>query len=172
VFPFLCIDLDNGSKFTNKHLLAYRTERQITCTRARPVTVRAQDGRTGRLSASLDGCCCRPVCRPPRSRSPPGWRRLRHPGLRTTLEQADKPAAYWTMGSPRSGIDKDRTGHGQTGTYFGRPAATKLPNGDTAADFDGKTEYLQVKDAAALSTATAACSRLRHGCARTRWNSL
>lgn len=66
----------------------------------------------------------------------------------------DKPAAYWTMGSPRSATEKDRTGHGHTGTYFGRPAATKLPNGETAADFDGKTEYMQVQDAAALSTAT------------------
>jgi hypothetical protein len=67
---------------------------------------------------------------------------------------ADKPSAYWTMGTPRSATEKDRTDHGHTGTYFGRPAVTKLPNGDIAADFDGKTEYLQVKDAAALSTAT------------------
>lgn len=65
-----------------------------------------------------------------------------------------RPAAYWTMGSPRSGTEKDATDHGHKGTYLGRPAATSLPNGDTAADFDGKTEYLQVKDAAELSTAT------------------
>ncbi|NKX55830.1 LamG domain-containing protein [Arthrobacter sp. E918] len=58
------------------------------------------------------------------------------------------------MSSPRSSTEKDRTGHGHTGRYFGRPAATRLPNGDTAADFDGKTAYLQVKDAAALSPAT------------------
>ena len=67
----------------------------------------------------------------------------------------DGPVAYWTMASPRNGTEKDRTGHGHTGTYFGRPAATRLPNGDTAADFDGKTEYLQVRDAPALSTAAA-----------------
>jgi hypothetical protein len=66
----------------------------------------------------------------------------------------DRPSAYWTMGSPREATEKDRTGNKHTGTYFGRPAATTLPNGDTAADFDGKTEYLQVKDAAALSPAT------------------
>jgi hypothetical protein len=66
----------------------------------------------------------------------------------------DRPSAYWTMGSPREPTEKDRTGNKHTGTYFGRPAATKLPNGDTAADFDGKTEYLQVKDADALSPAT------------------
>jgi hypothetical protein len=71
-----------------------------------------------------------------------------------TTVLADKPSAYWTMGSPRSATEKDRTNHRHTGTYFGRPAVTKLPNGDTAADFDGKAEYLQVKDAAALSTAT------------------
>jgi hypothetical protein len=70
----------------------------------------------------------------------------------TVLE--DRPSAYWTMGSPRKGTEKDQTGNKHTGTYFGRPAATTLPNGDTAADFDGKTEYLQVKDAAALSPAT------------------
>jgi hypothetical protein len=66
----------------------------------------------------------------------------------------DRPSAYWTMGSPRDGAEKDQTGNKLNGTYVGRPAATKLPNGDTAADFDGKTEYLQVKDAAALSPAT------------------
>jgi hypothetical protein len=76
---------------------------------------------------------------------------------RATYDQtvlADKPSAYWAMASPRSGTEKDQTPNGHTGTYFGRPAPTKLPNGDTAADFDGKTEYLQVKDAAALSPAT------------------
>jgi hypothetical protein len=71
---------------------------------------------------------------------------------RTVLD--DGPVAYWTMASPRSGTEKDRTGNGHTGTYFGRPAAIRLPNGDTAADFDGRTEYLQVRDAPALSTAT------------------
>jgi hypothetical protein len=70
----------------------------------------------------------------------------------TVLE--DGPSAYWTMGSPRDDTEKDRTGNNHTGTYAGRPAVTTLPNGDTAADFDGKTEYLQVKDAAALSPAT------------------
>jgi hypothetical protein len=70
----------------------------------------------------------------------------------TVLE--DRPSAYWTMGSPRDGTEKDRTGNNHAGTYVGRPAATTLPNGDTAADFDGKTEYLEVKDAAALSPAT------------------
>ncbi|GLB67868.1 LamG domain-containing protein [Arthrobacter mangrovi] len=67
---------------------------------------------------------------------------------------ADKPSAYWTMGSPFRSTEKDRTGRGHTGTYFGRPSAAKLPNGDTAADFDGGREYLQVADSAALSPAT------------------
>jgi hypothetical protein len=66
----------------------------------------------------------------------------------------DGPVAYWTMGSPRNDTEKDQTRNKHTGTYVGRPAATTLPNGDTAADFDGKTEYLQVKDADALSPAT------------------
>lgn len=67
---------------------------------------------------------------------------------------ADKPSAYWTMGSPLRSTEKDRTGRGHTGTYFGRPGAATLPNGDTAADFDGGREYLQVADSAALSPAT------------------
>jgi hypothetical protein len=67
---------------------------------------------------------------------------------------ADEPSAYWSMESPRSGSEKDHTDNKHTGIYFGRPGATKLPNGDTAADFDGKAEYLQVADAAALSPAT------------------
>jgi hypothetical protein len=67
---------------------------------------------------------------------------------------ADKPSAYWAMGSPRSGIEEDRTGHKHKGTYVGKPAATTLPNGDTAAAFDGTSEYLEVHDAAALSPAT------------------
>lgn len=67
---------------------------------------------------------------------------------------ADKPSAYWTMGSPLQTTEKDRTGHKHTGTYFGRPSAATLPNGDTAADFDGGREYLQVADSAALSPAT------------------
>jgi len=66
----------------------------------------------------------------------------------------DRPAAYWTMGSPRDRTETDHTGNNHTGNYVGRPAATTLPNGDTAADFDGRTEYLEVKDAAALSPAT------------------
>lgn len=71
---------------------------------------------------------------------------------RTVLD--DRPAAYWTLGSPHRRTEKDATGSGHTGTYFGRAAAAALPNGDTAADFDGNTGYLQVRDASALSPAT------------------
>ncbi|MFF0988343.1 LamG-like jellyroll fold domain-containing protein [Kocuria nitroreducens] len=65
----------------------------------------------------------------------------------------DKPAAYWAMSSPGAGTEKDLVGklHGR---YHGKPKRTTLPNGDTAADFDGTRQYLQVRDAAALSAAT------------------
>ena len=65
----------------------------------------------------------------------------------------DRPAAYWAMRSPGAGTEKDLAGK-LHGSYHGKPQRTTLPNGDTAADFDGTGQYLQVPDAAALSAAT------------------
>jgi hypothetical protein len=67
---------------------------------------------------------------------------------------ADKPVAYWAMRSPDVGTEKDLTGHGHQGRYFGEPGAAKLPNGHKAADFTGSSQYLEVPDDAALSPAT------------------
>jgi hypothetical protein len=68
---------------------------------------------------------------------------------------SDTPAAYWRMGRPGSGSEPDLSGAGLAGVYAGRRTATTLPNGETAAAFDGATGYLQVADHAALSPATA-----------------
>jgi hypothetical protein len=67
---------------------------------------------------------------------------------------ADKPSAYWAMRIPGIGAEKDLTGNGHTGHYVGNPSATKLPNGDVAADFDGATQFMKVPDAPGLSPAT------------------
>jgi hypothetical protein len=67
---------------------------------------------------------------------------------------ADSPTAYWRMDSPASGTEADLSGSGLTGTYSGTRSATTLPNGGTAAAFDGATGYLEVADDAAISPAT------------------
>lgn len=67
---------------------------------------------------------------------------------------ADKPVAFWPMRNPGVGTEKDLTGHGHKGRYTGEPTATKLPNKDTAADFTGTKQYLEVPDHPKLSPAT------------------
>lgn len=67
---------------------------------------------------------------------------------------ADGPSAYWTLGNPASGVETDLSGSGLEGSYGGVPATAVLPNGDTAADFDGATQYFEVADADELSPAT------------------
>lgn len=66
----------------------------------------------------------------------------------------DKPSAYWTMGHARAGYEGDASGHGHEGKYFGHPTTARLPNGETAAAFNGSSQYMQVKDHQALSPAT------------------
>lgn len=66
----------------------------------------------------------------------------------------DRPSAFWNIGSPGSGSEWDLTGHGHNARYIGRPAATRLPNGASAAKFNGTSQYMQVPDSAALSPAT------------------
>jgi len=67
---------------------------------------------------------------------------------------ADGPVAFLAMNSV-TGTEPDLTGHGHTGTYHGgAPAAATLPNGDSAADFEGASQYLSVPSDAALSIPT------------------
>jgi hypothetical protein len=66
---------------------------------------------------------------------------------------AAHPVAYWTMGG-MGATEPDRTGHGHAGSYHGTPATTPLPNGDSAAGFDGATQYLSIPSSAAFSIPT------------------
>jgi hypothetical protein len=67
---------------------------------------------------------------------------------------ADHPAVYWTMGSTTTGTEPDLGSAGITGSYSGAPTRTVMPNGDSAAVFDGATQYFEAADAAALSPTT------------------
>ncbi len=72
-----------------------------------------------------------------------------------TAVLADRPMMYLTL-SAQAGvaIEKDLSSHGHNGTYRsqnGSPKKTKMPNGDTATAFDGKSQYLEVPSAASLS---------------------
>jgi hypothetical protein len=68
----------------------------------------------------------------------------------------DQPRAYWTMANPSGGTEPDLSGGDHDGKYLGSPPATTLPNGAPAAKFDGRGQYLEMADAAALSPATTA----------------
>jgi hypothetical protein len=67
---------------------------------------------------------------------------------------ADRPAAYWPMTRPYAGTESSLGTVHLTGRYAGGRGPATLPNGDTAADFDGATGYLEVADNAVLSPAT------------------
>jgi hypothetical protein len=70
------------------------------------------------------------------------------------LVLCDHPVAYWTM-KASTGTEPDVSGHGNTGTYMGgAPATAKLPNGDTAANFNGSSQYLTIPSNASLSIPT------------------
>lgn len=65
----------------------------------------------------------------------------------------DQPVAYWTMSGQTT--EPDRTNHGIDGTYKGgAPTSATMPNRDSAARFDGKTQYLTVPSNPALSVPT------------------
>ena len=66
----------------------------------------------------------------------------------------DHPVAFWDLtaaGSPET----DLTGNGNTGTYVGGPpGVSTMPNGDTAAVFNGSSEYLTVQSNTSFSVPT------------------
>ncbi len=67
---------------------------------------------------------------------------------------ADHPVGYWAL-DPRSAAEPDLSGHGNAGMYGGgMPAPAAMPDGDTAADFDGASQYLTIPSRASLSIAT------------------
>jgi hypothetical protein len=70
------------------------------------------------------------------------------------------PIAYLTLGSPSAATEPDLSGNHHTGVYMpanDAPAKATLPNGDTAAQFGGQRQYLQVLSAAGLSVRNSGC---------------
>jgi hypothetical protein len=66
---------------------------------------------------------------------------------------ADGPVAYWAM-NKLSGNEPDLTGNNHTGAYHFGATAAAMPNGDTAADFDGTKQYVSVPSSAVFSIPT------------------
>jgi hypothetical protein len=67
----------------------------------------------------------------------------------------DQPVAFWALNrAPMS--ETDLTGNGHDGSYqgLGAPPLAQLPNGDSAADFDGAQQYLTVPSSAVFSIPT------------------
>jgi concanavalin A-like lectin/glucanase superfamily protein len=70
------------------------------------------------------------------------------------------PVLYLTMGSPSSATQPDLSGNDRTATYMPTgdpPGATKLPNGDVAAQFNGQDQYAEVPSSEALSVTDTGC---------------
>ncbi len=67
---------------------------------------------------------------------------------------ADAPVAYWAL-APGGGTEPDLSGHGHAGSYRGGlPAVATLPDGDTAADFNGSSQYLTIPSSPSFSIPT------------------
>ncbi len=67
----------------------------------------------------------------------------------------DHPVLFLAMDTPGRGVQIDLSGHGRNGAYKGGiPRLATLPNGDKTADFNGSSEYVTVRSAAALSVPT------------------
>jgi hypothetical protein len=66
-----------------------------------------------------------------------------------------KPVMYLAMDSSGTGKEPDLSGHNNAGTYKGgTPATAALPNGETAASFNGSSQYVTVPSSASLSIPT------------------
>jgi hypothetical protein len=70
------------------------------------------------------------------------------------LVLCDHPVAYWAMHAASS-TEPDLTANANTGSYVGgAPGSATMPNGDTAADFNGSSQYLTIPSNASLSIPT------------------
>jgi hypothetical protein len=70
------------------------------------------------------------------------------------------PALYLTFSDPSAPTQVDLSGHGHTATYFPAgdpPGEVALPNGDMAANFNGRGQYAQVPSSEALSVTDTGC---------------
>jgi hypothetical protein len=79
------------------------------------------------------------------------------PATLTTYDQvvlADHPVAFWDMDHPGA-TETDVTGNGHNGSYAGgTPSLTGMPNGDSAVDLNGSSEYMTVPSSTAFSIPT------------------
>ena len=104
------------------------------------------------LLSSATGIVAQPLVSPTPTPPPPP------PAPSTTYDSvvlADSPVMYLKMNGASTGKESDMTGHGHNGAYKGgTPSSVTLPNGDSAADFNGSSEYLTVPSSAALSIPT------------------
>jgi hypothetical protein len=70
------------------------------------------------------------------------------------------PALYLTFSNPSAPTQVDLSGHGHTATYLPAgdpPSEVAMPNGDMAADFNGRGQYAQVLSSEALSVTDTGC---------------
>jgi hypothetical protein len=66
---------------------------------------------------------------------------------------ADRPVGFWALNT-LNGTEADLSAHGHTATYKGGATAAKLPNNDTAAAFNGTSQYVEIPDNDAFSVPT------------------
>lgn len=67
----------------------------------------------------------------------------------------DRPVMFLRMDTPGAGVQADISGGGNNGSYRGgTPGVAVLPNGERAASFNGRTQYLTVPHARELSVPT------------------
>lgn len=67
----------------------------------------------------------------------------------------DRPVMFLRMDTPGAGTQADISGGGNSGSYRGgTPGLAVLPNGERAASFNGRTQYLTVPHARELSVPT------------------
>lgn len=67
---------------------------------------------------------------------------------------SDHPVLFLAMNTPSGGTQVDLSGHGHDGVYLpsgSTPQTVPMPNGDAAADFNGRDQYLQVANSPDLS---------------------
>jgi hypothetical protein len=82
---------------------------------------------------------------------------VRRPVVAPTYDQlvlAAHPVLFLAMDTPGGAGQADLSGRGHAGLYLpagSAPRVVPMPNGDTAADFDGQSQYLQVADSPELS---------------------
>ncbi|HEX8946629.1 MAG TPA: LamG-like jellyroll fold domain-containing protein [Candidatus Paceibacterota bacterium] len=161
VVAFLIPQPATATRFTSvpKRVSVASSSAQRVYALVAPKNSRAQSKKRVKRSSSVNIRAASPSKTSAPTQSNPGSVPAPAPRAQPTsydaLVLADKPALYLAMDSPSSGREEDLSGHGNTSTYEGgTPGAAKMPNGDTAADFNGSSEYLTVPSNATLSIPT------------------